>query len=522
MNNKPKQQYNLKVSQANLTFSPSIKVTTPTYVNGIPNYLGCFTKGFQHLVSPSGAFYVNGTNYQNFLNQIRNQNFNGISSSVLNVAPCLVDPFNLTDLELNGKYAGNYHLTPGALSITHTSSAAEMVELYEMALMRDVPFANWSSSPTAAAAASNLSTLGTSFLGPKENNQVTINSLFRGSTVGDRTGPYASQFLYHPVTMGSKTMPQTYGYVAANTQYLTTVTGYVNVWNGNLPPSNDVIIGERYLSNLSDCGIYIHKDQPWQPFFVAHCLLQGWRVPYSFKTGTNVNLRKNTFVSLGPIDITDLMTRAYKLAMNATWLYKFIQEKLRPEEYGYQVNLCRVGQSMLPSSQKIPLTLLNNTAVNQVFAKNGTYLLPQLYPEGSPCHPAFPSGHATIAGAAVTILKAFYNTTYTFGANGVPTPVQPSVDGSSLTGYSGAVLTIGGELDKLATNCAIFRNAAGIHYRSDAQGGLLLGEAVAVNLLHEFVDRYTSFVEFKVPLRNGTTVTINNASTCATCHRQHQ
>jgi hypothetical protein len=508
----------LKVEQASLTYSPTIKVSTPSYINGIPNYIGCYTKGFSHIKNPSftGTYYVDVTPYQNFLKQIQSLSLSGIASSVSNAAPCLVDPFNLVDLELNGKYAGNYHLTPSAQSILVPSSAAEMVELYEMALMRDVPFIQWSSSPTATAAASNLTTLGASFLGPKENNQVTVNTLFRGPTIGDRTGPYVSQFLYHPFTMGSKTVTQTYGYVQTGTSYLTSVTGFINVWNGNLPPSTDIIVGERYLSTLSDCGIYIHKDQPWQPFFAAHCLLQAWKVPYSFKTGVNTNVRRNTFVSLGTIDITDLMTRAYKLAMDVTWLYKYINEKLRPEEYGYQIHLCRTNQSMLPSNLKIPTSLLNNTAVNQIFNLYGTYLLPQLYPEGSPCHPSFPSGHATIAGAAVTILKAFYNCNHVFGTGTVPSLVQSNANGSSLVSYTGAVLTVGGELDKLASNCGIFRNAAGIHYRSDAQG-INLGEVVACNLLHEFVDRYNGFVEFKVPLRNGTTVTINNSSSCCQC-----
>ncbi len=39
-----------------------------------------------------------------------------------------------------------------------------------------------------------------------------------------------------------------------------------------------------------------------------------------------------------------------------------------------------------------------------------TALLPMAFPEGSPMHPAYGAGHATVAGACVTILKAFFDT----------------------------------------------------------------------------------------------------------------
>ncbi|MBV9774000.1 MAG: hypothetical protein JO040_08625, partial [Gemmatimonadetes bacterium] len=45
--------------------------------------------------------------------------------------------------------------------------------------------------------------------------------------------------------------------------------------------------------------------------------------------------------------------------------------------------------------------------------------------------------------------------------------------------------TVGGELNKLAGNIALFRNAAGVHWRSDYTYSLLLGEAVAIALLQE-------------------------------------
>lgn len=41
-------------------------------------------------------------------------------------------------------------------------------------------------------------------------------------------------------------------------------------------------------------------------------------------------------------------------------------------------------------------------------AADNSWLFPMPYVEGSPMHPSYGSGHATVAGACVTILKAFF------------------------------------------------------------------------------------------------------------------
>jgi hypothetical protein len=66
-------------------------------------------------------------------------------------------------------------------------------------------------------------------------------------------------------------------------------------------------------------------------------------------------------------------------------------------------------------------------------------------------------------------------------------PVAATEDGLGLAPWDGEALTVGGELDKLATNIGYGRNAAGIHYRSDGDGGMRLGEQVAFGLLQDIV-----------------------------------
>ena len=125
-------------------------------------------------------------------------------------------------------------------------------------------------------------------------------------------------------------------------------------------------------------------------------------------------------------------------------------------------------------------SLLNSKGSQQVFSRYGSYLLPQVYPEGSPTHPSYPSGHATIAGACATVLKAFFNESFILNNS-----VMVSDDGLSLLPYNSHALTVGGEINKLAGNIALGRDYAGVHYRQDAIQGLLLGEKIALNLLSE-------------------------------------
>lgn len=77
-------------------------------------------------------------------------------------------------------------------------------------------------------------------------------------------------------------------------------------------------------------------------------------------------------------------------------------------------------------------------------------------------------------------MKAFFDESYSF-----PDPQVPSADGTTLTPWSGEVLTIGGELNKIATNVAYGRNIAGVHWRSDGEESLKLGEQVAIGVLRD-------------------------------------
>jgi hypothetical protein len=72
------------------------------------------------------------------------------------------------------------------------------------------------------------------------------------------------------------------------------------------------------------------------------------------------------------------------------------------------------------------------------------------------------------------VLKALFNESFV-----LPAPIVPDASGNTLVPYPGPeVLTLGGELNKLASNLAIARVAAGVHWLSDSIEGVLLGERV--------------------------------------------
>jgi hypothetical protein len=138
-----------------------------------------------------------------------------------------------------------------------------------------------------------------------------------------------------------------------------------------------------------------------------------------------------------------------------------------------------------------------------VFSAHGTYLLPMASPEGCPTHPSYGAGHATVAGVCVTILKAWFDEKFV-----LPSPVVPDRTGRLLNPYSGPDLTVGNELNKLAANVAIGRNAAGVHYRSDYTESVLLGESVALDILEEQKETYNEDFSFTLTRFDGKTVTI--------------
>jgi membrane-associated phospholipid phosphatase len=486
-----RKQYALKKRQAEVDYRESrsnVKMTTD-----ISNFRALFSKSFPHPDNKT----PHAEHYQTLVDGIINKDRQKIVQ-VSATCPKLVDVYCTIDNEVMGIYKSTY-IIQDAPNLTSEHSAAELLELYGMALSRDVLISEWSTSSIVQNILSHLNLVKDNLHAPLENGNITVKTLFRGPTTGDLIGPYVSQFLYYPVQFGALPVEQKYQIPAPN-DFMKTIPDFLNIWNGGNPTQTIQKLGVRHLLTIRDCANYIHLDPMWQPFFTAASILLNQKIPFGYTCSSRTGAR---FIHLGVIDLYEVLTETTKLAMDTAWVYKWCHLKARPEEMAYQTHLRLVEGNGLD----FPDSLLTNPLLSEIHQQTGNYLLPQAYPEGSPCHPAYPSGHATIAGAMSTILKAWFDTSRTIKAK------IPNQDGSALVDYmengQSVFLNIGDELDKLASNCGIFRNFGGIHYRSDLDG-VLIGEMVGIKVLKCLSKRYACNVTFNLKKRDGTTIQIKN------------
>jgi len=483
-------QFILRINTTKKDYQNSNALIRMSDYTSLLNGRAVFSKGFTH-PDEKGPDY---TVYQNFVNAIKNKDQPAINA-INNDRKKLVDSYCVCDYELFGLYKSSFQIenAPAPLS---EKQAAELIEVYNQVLVRDVPFSEWSSSSTITDVLTSLNLVKSALGGPTQGGNITVDTLFRGPTTGDLIGPYVSQFFYYPITMGAITIEQKY-VSPAPTNFMNSVASYLNMWNGGNPVISPELTGPtRYILTPRDAANYIHLDQIWQPHYMAAVILLNQKIPFSY---TCPDRQGGKFINLGVNDLYQIMTDACKLSMSATWMYKWCQLGYRPEEMAYQVHLKKTEGTGLD----FPSSLLDNPVLQKIYDLSQNYLLPQAYPEGCPPHPSYPSGHATIGGAMGTILKAFFDCTKTIAAKG------PNADGSALVdlGYS---LNVGDELDKLISNTGVFRNFAGIHYRSDADEGSLIGEKIAIQILEEYVNRYRDKVLFTLKKRDGTTIQIKN------------
>jgi hypothetical protein len=194
--------------------------------------------------------------------------------------------------------------------------------------------------------------------------------------------------------------------------------------------------------------------------------------------------KEGAFITNGGIaEIASVVGEISRHALKASWVQKWRKNmRIRPETMAGRV--VKEIDGAIPMGT-VHADLLSSSTIDAVKAFNlseggdNKPWLPLQYAEGSPTHPSYPAGHAVIAGACATMLKLYYAE----GAwSSLGMSVVHSLNGSSLDAYSGDVsnMTIHGEINKLASNMSIGRNMAGVHYRSDGDQGMILGEKIAI------------------------------------------
>jgi hypothetical protein len=436
----------------------------------------------------------------------------------------LVNPQGALAFEMEGCDAFSVSM-PAAPSMVSEQAAGEMVELYGMALLRDEPFRDIQDGTTSQEAVvdtllTDLNAIGGSFHGPKSGGVVTRGTLFRGPNFGETVGPYVSQFLLHDFTFNNSTFEQVFE-TESDTAASITTAGWLDIQNGITPPgaNSTGLFRRAYCPRV--IASYVHNDIPGTAFMNAVQILLAAGAPLN--PGFPVLSDEEGFCTMGPADAFARVMHVGVLALKCAWRQKWVEHvRLRPEVYAGRVHFT------LDDAQDYSLdssVLTAGTTANMLAANTGngsaTYLLPLVFPEGSPAHPSYPAGHAVLAGACATVVKAFFaNDTLMKDLDGGSFKIVESLDGTETMAELDAAaittpavvdtLTVSIELNKLASNIATARNMAGVHYRSDGDEGILLGEKVAIQYLEDIAATYNeTFTGYDIRKFDGTLYTIS-------------
>ncbi len=502
---------------------------------------------------------------------------------------------------------------PPAPELCSDELTYEMAEVYELALLRDVPFTEFEGASSALdpsiarlnaldyaqnSFAEPDGTLGRERLG---GPALMPQTAFRGSGPGAIDGPYLSQFMLIGSTDKAGNQPQdgliTYGAQTIDQKVLEAKHGddHMTDWKSWLHVQNgfDVNAGAdckpgsmgqtftgdtRPICTPRDLATYVHFDALYQAYLNACLLLLSQGAPFdpafdllsgpsgggimtdASNPGTKVSYNAGGFALYGGPHILSLVTEVATRGLKAVRYQKFnVHLRLRPEALAGRLARAAEIEKRHPqlcgclSEMRTDLgdTLSEIADANPVDANlpDGNFLLPMAFAEGSPMHPTYGAGHATVAGACVTMLKAFFDTSAVFvrvtetdgtiragfyGKDriladlkcdfrveaGAYRSVATTDHHGKITGcevafqhyghyekvvtkeatetepeechavYHGhddkpCPLTLEGELNKLAANISIGRNMAGVHYYSDYYDSARMGEEIAIGILEE-------------------------------------
>ena len=419
---------------------------------------------------------------------------------------------------------------PGVLS---HSIAAEMTELFWMARLRDTPFEELAEPDDTAEM---IDDLRVAFQFALDNDRadgrlklgldlpeseaggalrLDVSTLFRGGLMHEDRGPIVSQFLLHDINYGAQLISQTQYPYAANKDYLSDTAHWLLAQNSGLDTDGDAYsqdndfakekghfelpLVRKPIRNMRDLARFVNRDALHQAYFNAALLLNNWNAPLALGNPYNGYKRQTAFATLGGPNLLSLVSEVASRALKVVWRQKWlVHRRLRPEAYGGLMQMQKLGRDGALRAYGLPDWVFGTKAAQLIRDKYGAYHLPLAFSAGSPAHPAYGAGHASVAGACVTILKAWFDETQPLinvlkkTSKIDPTPPEGLLRPGSLnangnlapyTDDPAAPLTVLGELNKLAVNIAMGRSMGGVHWRSDNTRSLRLGEQVATIIL---------------------------------------
>ena len=387
---------------------------------------------------------------------------------------------------------------------------------------------------------------------------VPRNLQLKGKTDAEKDVEKAAERLKGIIQYGAQTVDQRVQVAKPGLDYMTSWAEWRDVQNGVDLRGTDYFLDEkdptplRIISTPRDLATYVHFDQLYQAYFNACLILL--ETGAAFDTGfpdQRKHALRAPFAAFGGPHILSLLTEVASRGLKAVRREKYqIHRRARPERLGALIELAAsdykgklgdaqpqaasmlqelgVGANALHHSKIADImkwVSLHNAGQNGKWAadtrkytcepllglpdvKAANYLLPMAFPEGSPMHPAYGAGHATVAGACVTILKAFFEMSNA-AVKGDAHVALVNGDLRTMAEITGdAGLTLEGELNKLAANIAIGRNFAGVHYYTDYYDSVRMGERVAFGILQEQMLNYNEEVSMTFRSFDGDTITI--------------
>ena len=502
--------------------------------------------------------------------------------------------------------------------------AAEIAEVYQMALFRDLPVAAFmdealiddlrapngnkasaaarnrlkTDNAQAVAGASRLSAMrwfsGVSDMRDLASSEErarrrfgkpqNTSNMFRGEGEDPWPTPFVSQFMIMGVDKGSRDLKdrssglikygnqridQEVAVATPGKDYMTTWSKWLdvqNAWNARGVLSDfegdtefkrdaDGLKEYRPISRLRDLATYVHDDALYQAYLNAALILLGEGYPFDpgipYHNNSDMAApNREPFALFGPPHLLTLVTEVSSRALKAVRAQKFsVHRRLRPEALGGLFHTIYSGfdpdrenpagstplASGGGSKEAAARMQLGNTLADYTFPPgSGTdpkledilvevrkhnarqnsedennlgiakWLLPMAFPEGSPMHPAYGAGHATVAGACVTLLKAFFNMRdaknpalpaylVSPGERALVPDGGTSMNDVTIDLFSVDIpngLTLEGELNKLMWNISNARNIAGVHYYTDYVESAVLGEDITLGILREQMVSY--------------------------------
>ncbi|QKF94637.1 haloperoxidase PAP2-like protein [Fadolivirus algeromassiliense] len=479
------------------------------------NYNGLFHKGLQH---DSNGTLLNPLEYEKMRDAILSNDQVKLATVQLATGSQmkLVNPLaSLATMLVGAPQCALKIANPPTLH--DDAGAADMVEVYAHVVARDVEFRNYGTDAAIANLLLPTHMNEPSVLANMRNKpilsggQFTAKNLFRGISSDELIGPYISQFVYLDVPIGIGKVPQAYtvplARYASRVEWGVTKTEAVNMQNGLISSQPGTLAADptkRYIYTGRALAELVHNDPAFHIYYAAALILGG--LGASPNPSFPVYPNQASFITgAGGPGVQCALAEVTGMALKHAWYWKWqCFRGIRPEGFALAIDNVKTGTIANPGNYDISNVVLNNgvlpdiVAINNAWVPGNSHTLAVCYKEGSPTHPTYTSGHATIAGAACTILKIFYDCDKAWASlpgvqtgvlsSLIPGPVEPAAGGATLVAYTGADaggMSIWGEINKLASNISIGRNWAGVHYRQDAIEGMLLGEQIAIKYMED-------------------------------------